>query len=409
MNGLVWLRSDIRIDDNPALSLADSECDSIICVYLHAKKEWLDHNNANVKLDFILQNIADLSKNLDKFNIQLCSLELDSFEVIPEFIIKLCKENNINKCYWNNEFGGTYVSKYRVGTISGASITLGSATQWDTAWNSQFSSVYDSVNGKIVIAYRNGDNNTGEVIVGEITGSGSGASVTLGSPVSFSSVNTQSPNLAFDPNEGKVAITYRDDSTSVGVAKIGTVSGNSITVGAGTTFGTGDTYYPRVIYETNAKKFVYNYKISAGKEEWYYSVATVDGTTVSIGASVFVAHKTQTSGVVVFDPDEGTLVFGGNFALTSSGQTDDRAVAYKIEYLNTTLTSENFIGFSDAAYTNGQTAKIQIVSSVDDAQTGLTTGSQFYVQKDGSLGTTADTPSVFAGTALSGTEISIKN
>ena len=310
---------------------------------------------------------------------------------------------------WNNEFGGTYVSKYRVGTISGASITLGSATQWDTAWNSHFSSVYDSVNGKIVIAYRNGDNNTGEVIVGEITGSGSGASVTLGSPVSFSSVNTQSPNLAFDPNEGKVAITYRDDSTSVGVAKIGTVSGNSITVGTGTTFGTGDTYYPRVIYETNAKKFVYNYKISAGKEEWYYSVATVDGTTVSIGASVFVAHKTQTSGVVVFDPDEGTLVFGGNFALTSSGQTDDRAVAYKIEYLNTTLTSENFIGFSDAAYTNGQTAKIQIVSSVDDAQTGLTTGSQLYVQKDGSLGTTADTPSVFAGTALSGTEISIKN
>ena len=105
MNGLIWLRSDIRIDDNPALSFADSECDSIICIYLHAKKEWSDHNNANVKLDFILQNIADLSKNLDKFNIQLCSLELDSFEVIPEFIIKLCKENNINKCYWNNEFG----------------------------------------------------------------------------------------------------------------------------------------------------------------------------------------------------------------------------------------------------------------------------------------------------------------
>ena len=88
MNGLVWLRSDIRIDDNPALSFADSECDSIRCIYLHAKKEWSDHNNANVKLDFILQNLASLSKNLDKFNIQLCSLELDSFEVIPEFIIK---------------------------------------------------------------------------------------------------------------------------------------------------------------------------------------------------------------------------------------------------------------------------------------------------------------------------------
>ena len=79
MKGLVWLRSDIRIDDNPALSLADSECDSIICIYLHAKKQWSDHNNANVKLDFILKNIADLSKNLDKFNIQLCSLESVSY------------------------------------------------------------------------------------------------------------------------------------------------------------------------------------------------------------------------------------------------------------------------------------------------------------------------------------------
>ena len=69
------------------------------------QKEWSDHNNANAKLDFILQNLSDLSKNLRKFNIQLCSLELDSFEVIPEFIIKLCIENNINKCYWNNEFG----------------------------------------------------------------------------------------------------------------------------------------------------------------------------------------------------------------------------------------------------------------------------------------------------------------
>ena len=73
------------------------------------------------------------------------------------------------------------------------------------------------------------------------------------------------------------------------------------------------------------------------------------------------------------------------------------------------LTTENFIGFSDAAYTDGQTANIQIISSIDDAQSGLTTGSLHYVQTDGTLSTTAGSPSVEAGTALSDTKIRIKS
>ena len=74
----------------------------------------------------------------------------------------------------------------------------------------------------------------------------------------------------------------------------------------------------------------------------------------------------------------------------------------------TNLTTENFIGFSDAAYSNGQTAKIQIEGSVDDAQTGLTTAKVHYVQTDGSLSTTAGTPSVSAGIAITDTKIIVK-
>ena len=66
MNGLVWLRSDLRIDDNPALSMAGSECKKIACLYLISEREWKNHNNANVKLDFIIRNLSDLSKNLSK-------------------------------------------------------------------------------------------------------------------------------------------------------------------------------------------------------------------------------------------------------------------------------------------------------------------------------------------------------
>ena len=56
MNGLVWLRSDLRIDDNPALNIANNECSKIACIYLLSEKEWKSHNNANVKLDFVIRN-----------------------------------------------------------------------------------------------------------------------------------------------------------------------------------------------------------------------------------------------------------------------------------------------------------------------------------------------------------------
>ena len=33
MKGLVWLRNDIRMDDNPSLRRAFEECESVTCVY----------------------------------------------------------------------------------------------------------------------------------------------------------------------------------------------------------------------------------------------------------------------------------------------------------------------------------------------------------------------------------------
>ena len=105
MNGLVWLRSDLRIDDNPALSMASIECKKLFCVYLLADQEWKTHNNANVKLDFILRNLKYLSEDLQELNIPLVSAYAISFDEIPNIISELCSINNIKKCYWNNEFG----------------------------------------------------------------------------------------------------------------------------------------------------------------------------------------------------------------------------------------------------------------------------------------------------------------
>ena len=86
MNGLVWLRSDLRIDDNPALSMASNECKKLVCIYLLSEKEWKTHNNANVKLDFIVRNLERLSEDLHKLNIPLISASAISFDELPNII-----------------------------------------------------------------------------------------------------------------------------------------------------------------------------------------------------------------------------------------------------------------------------------------------------------------------------------
>ena len=69
--------------------------------------------------------------------------------------------------------------------------------------------------------------------------------------------------------------------------------------------------------------------------------------------------------------------------------------------------SDRFIGFSSAGYTNGQAATINVIGATT-TQSSLTPASDYYVTKTGALSTTADTPSVKAGVAVSSTKLLIK-
>ena len=61
------------------------------------------------------------------------------------------------------------------------------------------------------------------------------------------------------------------------------------------------------------------------------------------------------------------------------------------------MTADNFLGFSQTLHILMVILlTIQVVGSVDDAQSGLTTGFKHFVQ-NGGIGLTADDPSVEAG------------
>ena len=57
---------------------------------------------------------------------------------------------------------------------------------------------------------------------------------------------------------------------------------------------------------------------------------------------------------------------------------------------------------------DGGHALVDTQGAISDNQIGLTAGQSYYVQNDGTLGTTAADPSVFAGTAVSATKLIVK-
>ena len=71
------------------------------------------------------------------------------------------------------------------------------------------------------------------------------------------------------------------------------------------------------------------------------------------------------------------------------------------------LTSSNYLGFSDAAYTDGQTVKVKVIGNTT-TQSGLTTNTNYYVNNVGDITTTA-TDNALVGRAINATQILIKN
>ena len=105
VRGLIWFRSDLRIDDNPALLEAANSCDELIGIYIFSQKQWNLHHESNVKQDFLIHNLVTLEKQLRKLHIPLIVLQTDTFKTLSEDLQKFIETHQINSCHWNNEFG----------------------------------------------------------------------------------------------------------------------------------------------------------------------------------------------------------------------------------------------------------------------------------------------------------------
>ena len=149
-----------------------------------------------------------------------------------------------------------------------------------------------------------------------------------------------------------------------GVMQMGSSTANtSQGVGSNTylmTYSTGSTTYIRSLSCEGSNTF------TLGTES-YHSGASSHGGEIRFTSTL--------SGLFVQYLNQGT---SGAFTVGRLGKVG-----------NSFLTTNNFVGFSDAAYSNGQTAKILTSGSCPPNQSGLTTGSMYHAVYNG-ISTTAD-------------------
>ena len=105
MKGIVWFRSDLRIDDNPALNAALSNCDEVLAIYIFSQSQWEIHNESNIKQEFLFNNLTQLKESLANFNIPLIAINTDSYKTLPQDLSSFAAEHKINHVFCNKEFG----------------------------------------------------------------------------------------------------------------------------------------------------------------------------------------------------------------------------------------------------------------------------------------------------------------
>ena len=395
-----------------------------------------------------------------------------------------------------------------VGTVSGTSISFGSSAEFETQDTRTPNVIYDVNAQKHLIFYAlllsGGSDTPAKVRVATI----SGTSVSFGTVATVSTSVVDHLAGAYDVNAQKSALVYRDQTSSTSKARVATISGTDVSFGTEAEYDDSNATNNDATYDASLQKIIFTFRDYGNSSKGSVKAGTISGTDITFGSTLVFEEGSTSYTSVIYDPDSGK-----NIVAFADGSDSGKGKAIVINTFNpVSLTSENFIGLSNACsfhgatetytvtvasgvfylnglanppiqllrghtyifdqadgtndghpfhfkdtggsqYTSGVTvtgtagqsgakvtivvpidatepsqyyctvhgngmgnvitieesfAEVDVVGTVNKHQSGLTAGQTYFVQTDGTLGTSADDPSVVAGTAISATEIIVK-
>ena len=261
---------------------------------------------------------------------------------------------------------------------------------------------------EIVVAYsKDNESDHGYCRVGTI----SGTSISFGSETEFANERCDEIRIGYDSVNDKYLFFY---GYSPGKVRVGTVSGTSISFGTAVNVSTGnisdgsDKGFGSMKYNVKTGTFTIAYLDTSYGRRIQTRDAKISGTSVTLNARLDTSQYTTNKGFDVAVGHLSDTVFGSFLAYRyNTGRM--RGQELVTMSLGTNLTTENFIGFASAGYSDNATATIDVAGATNSNQSSLTAGQKYFVQNNGSLGLTAASPKVFAGTAVSATKLIVND
>lgn len=102
--GLVWLRNDLRLNDNTALYRAAKGCGELAAIFIACPQTWHSHDDGEPVVAFRLACLRELQQRLAERNIPLYFLELQAFEQVPRALVQIAQGLEIDAIFANAEY-----------------------------------------------------------------------------------------------------------------------------------------------------------------------------------------------------------------------------------------------------------------------------------------------------------------
>ena len=301
-------------------------------------------------------------------------------------------------------------------TVSGTTITQSAlSSQFSGSGNSmQFGHmVYDNTNNVGYITYRNEAISDYPYIQ---TYTVSGNTFTFGTETVIESLAADGyVGVAEGSADGNgVCVAWKRSGTGIKYITP-TFSGLAPTVGTSATLSGGqvpdDSLYWEgaqvVNYNPVSKTFILAYQDTTGKFDIITNSGSVSGGTLTFSDYDVVYPTTNSSQYYAISSPTGKNANNAFIIQQRYNQSPNKIAGsiWGAAFSTSNLTAENYIGIAQETVSTNEDVKVTTVSGVDANQSSLTPAQLYYVQIDGTLSTTAGSPSVVAGIATSATTL----
>jgi hypothetical protein len=327
--------------------------------------------------------------------------------------IKLVYDTSANKIIIVYRDSTTKYYTARVAEVgSNQALTFGSEVSTGVYGDEgKMSAAYDASANRLVMCMGDdSDSNKGKYVVGTV----SGTSISFTSKASLTTNEVHYVNMTYHAGEQKTIVSLSDRSSSNILRSIaGTVSSSSVSWGSISSFPGGYGTGCNVIAEDPFTNLIFRGLVFPNDTRMYYAYSSLSGTTFNnLGTNAQGSNDHGTSwedmAITPMGNHARMVVIAYNSSYSRPG-----IYVYDMGQMGSNANSKNGLGFAPLAISDGNTGTINLPGNVVGNQSGLTAGQRYFIQGDGTLGTSIDNSlgggydSTKAGLALSATSLLI--